>query len=107
MATRLVKITLCLCFQAGSVEKPCFLLLNSKQSYAIKRDSCTHFYSFRKLTVQGKGPTLESRADDLHSPLVLSSVYFLLICYDVCCHVQLNLFDYGSKMNSFLFGGFH
>jgi len=27
---------------------------------------------------------------------------FPLCCYDVCCHVQLNLFDQGSKMNPLL-----
>jgi len=38
-------------------KKPSFLLLNYTQTFAIKRDPCTHYYSFRTLTVQVKGQT--------------------------------------------------
>jgi len=82
-----VKITLCLFSKLDRWKKLSFLLLDPTKSYVINWDHFTHFYSFRNLTVQGKGQASESNAKDLHLPIVLSRVYFsiiLLWCLLLC-----------------------
>jgi len=48
------KIAYSLFFKLDRCKNPSFLWLNPKQSFNINRDPCTHYFSFRKLTVQGK-----------------------------------------------------
>ena len=48
-------------FQAGFEEKAQIPSLNLEVTMYINRDPCTHFYSFKKLAVQGNGLELQGR----------------------------------------------
>jgi hypothetical protein len=51
------KIHFQLVFEARLEEKAQYSTLNLEVKMHRNRDPCTHFYSFRKFTVQGKGQT--------------------------------------------------
>jgi len=82
----------CLFSKLFLVENPKFHLLTGMQWCTINRDSCTHFYSLRKLAVQGKGQVSGASWQRISILLLFSLGYvFLLFCNDVSFHVQLNL----------------